>query len=203
MRRVAGKGGLDVVKYIFAFALLAGAAATPAFAQADPEPFTGFRVEAFGGFDTANYNRSGKDQGIVYGAGIGYDFAVGGFRIGVEAEGSDSTTDGCVQLGLDRFCTEAGRDLYAGGRIGFAAGSKLLLYAKGGYTNLRLTRRDHNPLEGPIVLHPKFDGVRFGGGAELAVGASSFVKAEYRYSDYDRRISFDRHQGVVGFGLRF
>jgi len=195
-----------MLRYCLAMILAANGLAAPASAR-DSGPAdqvaTGFRVEAIGGFDTGNYNRDEKDQGVLYGAGIGYDLGVGRLRIGVDAEVSDSTADGCVQLGLDRFCTEAGRDIYAGGRIGFAAGSKLLLYAKGGYTNLRLTRRDHNPLDGPSVLHPKFDGVRFGGGAELAVGANSFVKAEYRYSDYDRRISFDRHQGVVGVGWRF
>lgn len=78
-----------------------------------------------------------------------------------------------------------------------------MLYAKGGYTNLRLKNRHQAPIPPDLVEHRRFDGLRVGGGAEGAIGASAFVKAEYRYSDYERRQSFDRHQGAIGLGLRF
>ena len=45
------------------------------------------------------------------------------------------------------------------------------------------------------------DGVRVGAGAEYAIGPNSYVKAEYRYSNYEG--GFERHQALAGFGFRF
>lgn len=192
-----------MVRYMIASAFLAGAFAAPAFAQDGDAPFAGFRVEAIAGFDSASYNRIDRREGLLYGAGLGYDLDAGRLRFGLEAEGSDSTAKGCGQIDLDRFCAWAGRDLYVGGRVGIVTGSRLMPYAKGGYTNLRIKRRDRAPIGPEIVTHPEFDGLRLGAGAEVAIGANTFVEAEYRYSDYERRQSFDRHQGAIGFGLRF
>jgi len=30
-----------------------------------------------------------------------------------------------------------------------------------------------------------------------------FVKAEYRFSNYERAQGFDKHQWLLGFGIRF
>ena len=37
--------------------------------------------------------------------------------------------------------------------------------------------------------------------SSIALGPNTFVKAEYRYSNYEQ--GFDEHQGVVGLGFRF
>src|SRR3546814_5502574 len=82
--------------------LFAGAAAltSPAFAQDTNSTFTGPRVEGLIGYDHVGAgsdidNDNGRDDqsvdGLLYGLGIGYDIAVGGAVLGVEAELTDST----------------------------------------------------------------------------------------------------------------
>ncbi|KLE35824.1 outer membrane protein [Aurantiacibacter luteus] len=184
----------------FAALLAAGTAmavATPALAQ-DNSTFTGFRVEALGGYDVS---KAGSDvdndlndeddqsiDGFMYGVGVGYDFAFGGVLVGLEGEISDSTAktefnDGDLEdLGLG-VRVDTGRDLYAGARVGFLAGDNALVYVKGGYTNGRynlLAADGTNEIETNLDL----DGFRVGAGAEYALSENMFIKAEYRYSNY-------------------
>lgn len=167
-----------------ALALMA-ATATPAFAQdaTAPETFTGPRVEAIGGYDHASMPGA-KGSGVVYGGAIGFDKQLGHVVIGAEGEVTGSTAD---DSGL-----HAGRDLYAGARIGFTVGDSTLIYGKGGYTNGRVTA-------GGTGVN--FDGVRFGGGVEHDFGRF-YGKVEYRYSRYQSG-NIDRDQVVAGLGYRF
>jgi len=110
-------------------------------------------------------------------------------------------TNKTTTLADPRLCLKSGRDLYAGGRIGTVLGGSTLLYAKAGYTNAqaKLTSDDGT---GQITLDKSnLDGVRVGAGVEHAVGPRSYVKAEYRYSNYEAGVQ--RHQGMAGFGFRF
>jgi outer membrane immunogenic protein len=194
-------------KYLIAGLLAAGIAA-PALAQdagADNGRFTGFRVEGLAGYDRVNAD--GHSDGVTYGAGVGYDFQAGNMVVGIEGEAADSTVDECVSGTVtiaDSLCVKAGRDLYAGGRIGAVVGSNTLLYAKAGYTNARVNSDYEDGTAGTAAdfnLHQNLDGIRAGVGAEFGVGSNAFIKAEYRYSNYEQGI--ERHQGVVGVGLRF
>ena len=47
----------------------------------------------------------------------------------------------------------------------------------------------------------RVDGVRVGAGVEHQLTSRAFVKAEYRYSNYEQGVS--RNQVVAGVGLRF
>lgn len=188
-------------KYLFA-ALLAGTVAAPAMAQ-NAAPFTGPRVEGVIGYDRAAVPGEDSD-GVTYGGGIGYDFQAGNMVAGLEAEITDSTTDQCTQSYLvvgDELCAQVGRDIYAGGRIGSVVGANTLLYAKAGYTNARLQTEYTVPNAPNEEIGDNLDGVRLGVGLEHSVGPNSFIKAEYRYSNYEQ--GFEKHQGVVGFGFRF
>lgn len=176
-------------------ALLLCATAAPAMAQnmTPPSPaFSGAHVEALGGWDRPHTNGT-HDDGFLYGVGAGYDLRRGNIVFGVEGEASDSTT-------RERFGTitvHAARDLYAGGRVGVVAGNNLF-YAKAGYTNARLA------VSGGFtggVARANLDGGRVGVGVEHALGSRAFVKAEYRYSNYEAEAS--RNQVVAGIGLRF
>ena len=208
------------------------AVAAPAFAQ-DNAAFTGPRVEGLAGFDISTVGSSEDDEfdntdesidGFMYGVGVGYDFAIGGAVIGVEAELTDSTakfedsTDfgGTLDYG-------AGRDIYIGARAGVLVSPNALIYAKGGYTNASydiLASDDTTELEADLDL----DGFRIGAGAEYAMSENTFVKLEYRYSNYSEGeldfdgddifdggdddsnrfdVDLDRHQVVLGFGFRF
>lgn len=205
-------------------------AAVPAVAQEVDSTFTGPRVEAIVGYDVTqagssvdNDTTSSDDEsidGLLYGVGAGFDFAAGGVVLGVEGEYTDST----AKTGFDRGDFEgfglgnvkAGRDLYVGGRVGFIAAPKTLIYAKAGYTNARF---DVLSSDGTTETRTDIDtdGWRLGAGVEQAVGENSFAKLEYRYSKYGEGevdfvngpdsgrfdLDLDRHQVVASVGLRF
>jgi outer membrane immunogenic protein len=184
-----------MIRHLIAAPLLLGAIASPALA-ADPEPFSGPRVEAIGGYD----------EGFVYGVAAGYDLRSGGIVIGLDAEATDSTAKECVS-GLavpgDRLCALAGRDLFVGGRIGVPVGARVLIYAKGGYSNARQTVRYVDPATSAnsFDVSADLDGVRAAGGIELGLGKRVFVKGEYRYTNYEA--GNEKHDAVVGLGIRF
>ena len=190
--------------FAYPLLLLAGvaAAASPAFAQADA-PFTGARVEGLVGWDHPVSN-PGHDDAVTYGVAAGYDMQMGGALVGIEAEAMDSDAKSCggaETVANPRVCLKAGRDLYAGGRVGTVIGSSTLLYAKAGYTNARAQVNSDNGVEDVRLAKTNLDGIRVGAGAEYAVGPNSFVKAEYRYSNYEAGL--ERHQVLGGFGFRF
>jgi len=195
--------------------LAATAASTPALAQARA-PFTGARVEALVGYDRLNPGNDGGDKagGVLYGVGAGYDFQAGRAVLGVESEVSDSTTRTAGQDVLatgDRVALRTGRDIYAGARLGFLPSPTTMIYAKGGYTNARFKVGYTAPATTGTDFGFTTDGYRLGAGVEHAITPNTFVKAEYRYSNYSRAnfdgsklaIDTDRHQGVVGIGVRF
>jgi outer membrane immunogenic protein len=191
-----------IMRRLVSTALLAFAAATPAFAQ-DSAPFTGPRVEGVVGWDRVQAGGS-HDDGVQYGIGAGYDFAAGGTILGVEAEASDSNVRECAgskTLADPRLCLKAGRDLYVGGRVGKVIGGKTLLYAKAGYTNARAKLTQDDGTDQVTLGNSNLDGIRVGAGAEYAVGSNAYVKAEYRYSNYENGVS--RNQVLGGFGVRF
>lgn len=215
---------------LLAAATSLSAIAAPALAQ-DDTPFTGPRVEALVGYDVAkagssvdddgNDNNDQSMEGITYGAGIGYDFNAGGVVLGLEGEylnsGADADFEDGDFEGFGLGNVKANRDLYLGARVGVPVQPDLLLYAKGGYTNAKFdVRSDDGTTEFEQDIDT--DGWRAGAGLEYATSDNMFVKAEYRYSNYGKAeidfdgdlpdserfdIDTDRHQFVVGVGLRF
>ena len=182
-----------MIRQMFAAPLLLGAIAAPAMA-AEPQPFSGPRVEAIGGYD----------EGFVYGVAAGYDMRSGGIVLGLDAEATDSTAKDCLDSAFvpgDRLCALANRDLFVGGRIGVPVGSKALIYAKGGYSNYRQTLRYIDPAANTTDTSANLDGIRAAGGIELGLGKRVFVKGEYRYTNYEA--GAEKHDGVVGLGIRF
>jgi outer membrane immunogenic protein len=189
-------------KYIIA-AALAGTVAAPAFAQAvGGTPFTGPRIEGIVGYDSAD-PLGPRENGVVYGAALGFDVQAGAAVVGISTELTDSTTSGCATaIGTTtNFCSDIGRDLSVTGRVGGLVTPNTLIYATGGYTNLRVATDQTTGGATALSTRENLDGYRIGAGAEIAVGPNSFVKTEYRYSDY--RGGLDRHQVVAGFGFRF
>ena len=175
--------------------------AAPASAQ-QSAPFTGARVEGIVGWD--RIQGSGRNDDVMYGIAGGYDMQMGSALVGIEGEAADSNNKSCVGAGTalnSRLCAKAARDLYIGGRVGTVVGGRTLLYAKAGYTNARFKLTDDDGSSQITLDRSNLDGIRLGAGAEYAVGPNSFVKAEYRYSNYEQ--GFSRNQVVAGFGFRF
>lgn len=195
-------------------ALSACAISAPAYAQ-DDASLGGAKVGVVAGYDSVKLSDPGSSVskgGFAYGLTAGYDFDLGNAVVGIEAELADSTakktlTD-VIEAG-DEFSIAASRDLYVGARIGFAASSNVLVYAKGGYTNARVKARYLDDTD-RFSQSDTLDGFRLGAGVEL-VGQTNFARLEYRYSDYgtyryddfDSDISAARHQVVVTGGFRF
>jgi outer membrane immunogenic protein len=182
-------------KYLIAaLAVSTAAIAAPAMAQDTDQTFSGAHVEALGGWDRVQ-GQEHRDNGALYGVGAGYDVRSGNAVFGIEGEASDSTQ----KKHLGDVTEKASRDLYVGGRVGYVVGGNNLLYAKAGYTNARFTV--DGTQTGLTLAQGNLDGVRAGAGIEHQLGSHTFVKAEYRYSNYEQGVS--RNQLVAGFGVRF
>lgn len=174
--------------YLIASALSAMAVSTPALAQ-DGSNFGGLYTGLFVGSDhvtvddgTGEYS----EDGVSFGALIGYDFDLGSEVVGVEAEfGEASTKDAVSNLVFwgDRATLSANRDLFLGVRAGYKVTPDLLVYAKGGYTNVRATLHYDDNAGFSFKESDSTDGYRIGGGVEYAMGRLR-VRGEYRYSDY-------------------
>ena len=209
---------------------VAGSAmATPALAQDETNhTFTGPRVEATLGYDhvgagSSVSNNNGRDDqkidGLLYGGGIGYDLALGGLVVGAEGEVTGSTARSSTSpytsdFGFGRV--RQGRDLYAGGRVGYIVTPTTMIYAKGGYTNSHLRVLAGDTTQSTDTRF-NLDGYRVGAGVEHALSPHSYAKIEYRYSNYGRgavdyatggssgkfNVDTDRHQIAASYGFRF
>lgn len=218
-------------KIIASLAAASAIAAVPAMAQGTAEPFKGFHVEGLAGYDVTKAGSSVDDDatvdndesidGVVFGVGAGYDFKMGNLVVGPEAEVTWSTAktsfeDGDFE-GFGIGNVKANRDLYVGGRVGYAFTPRTMVYAKGGYTNAKFDVRNG---DGTVVTSDDIDadGWRVGAGVEQAVSDNIFAKVEYRYSNYEKGeldftgdipdgqrfdLDLDRHQVVAGVGMRF
>lgn len=161
-------------------AALALTAATPAMAQ-DNAAFTGAKVEATVGYNDINNSFDAND--VVYGGAVGFDVPVGNkFTLGVEANTSNVFEDQ--------------RQIGAAARIGYAFTPTTLGYVKGGYNNYRDVARIGNR-----SFRENLDGAVVGVGIEHKISRVTYLKAEYRYSDFDGQVGDSA--AVVGVGLRF
>ena len=188
----------------FAYVLVAGAALAGLAAPAAAATTSGGRVEAIVGWDHGSVslddfgiNDSVNADGILFGIGAGYDFAVSETAsLGIDLEATESTAD--LEAGdPDDTRISVGRDLYVGGRATFAVSPAANLYVKAGYTNARLKISD----DSGFSASENGDGIRGGVGAQFMIGGNAYVGAEYRYSNYEADIS--RHQVVGNIGFRF
>jgi len=190
--------------------------ATPAMAQDESSGFKGgARIEARAGVDDVVLKDSGASDskvGFVYGTELGYDYATkSGFVIGAYAGIEGATTKDCAALSSTQsFCLKAGRNITVGVRAGgVVAGG--LLYAKGGYTNGRVTASvvDTAVSANNVSASDNADGWHLGAGYEMNISAHTYAKIEYVYTHYSVEnslgtgTSLQRHQGLVGFGYRF
>ncbi|MBL0925763.1 MAG: porin family protein, partial [Sphingomonadaceae bacterium] len=159
-------------------------------------------------FASGSGEDDGSADGIAYGFALGYDFNLDSIVLGIEAEITDSsvsatTTD--VLEDVDAFALAAGRDIYAGLRIGVKVSDKAMVFAKGGYTNQRFTLA-YTTDDEVEKTGGNSDGWRLGAGIEFDLG-QPFARIEYRYSDYgafaDADFDSSRHQAMMTAGLRF
>jgi len=171
-----------------------------------------------------------SDEGSdpTFGVELGYDFQLGSsFVLGAYAGADLSDTAMCAELIEDDFgCTELERTFTVGARAGLALGETSLVYVKGGYSNGKfetsydadVTDNDDDEPGAIEEFSGTTDGFHVGGGVELGLTESLYAKVEYVYTDFGKRshrledmdddlpgleLGSDRHQAIVGIGLRF
>jgi outer membrane immunogenic protein len=140
------------------------------------------------------------DDGFILGAGAGYDFQMGQFVAGIEAEFTESTLDREYQeQGLRpalpiatpitaTYNIEGGGDIYLGARAGFVVSPTFLLYGKIGYSWHKLAIEGSGTDNGvAFTIDEQIDlgGLRLGAGGEMNFTDSVYGKLEYRYSNYN------------------
>ena len=183
-------------------ALVSTGVAAPAMAQEE-------RIDTYagliGGYDHVRLEAFGTNEskdGFVYGAVLGAqsDIGTNNFVMGLEAEITGATTK--ERVGTESI--KAGRDLSFSLRMGVRPSEGVLVYAKAGYTNARITYEDTDPAS-RIKVSDNLQGIRLGGGVDVGSGPLRW-RAEYRYSNYgdfevggvSTGISAKRHQVVIG-----
>ena len=198
-------------KTLLAAACIAAFTATAPAAAQDERPFNGPWIGANIGYDSFTSGDDGDDtseDGIAYGIALGYDINLGRVVLGIEGEIGDSSVRASVSDALedgDVLKISSGRDIYAGIRLGVPVSDKMVVFAKGGYTNQRF--KAAYTLDGETVLESdNSDGFRVGAGVELDFG-QPFARLEYRYSDYgsfsEAEFETSRHQIMLATGVRF
>lgn len=194
-------------KFLMIGAAFAAFAPAAAMAQ-DAGSWSGVHVDAIAGWDQMKVNDAfgpGADyskDGVVYGGGIGFDADTGSVVFGADAELTGSSVKECETITTTTACLKAGRDIYAGARVGVAVGDArdTLLYFKGGYTNAQFKAEETT---GSVVTSEttEEEGYRLGAGVEHKFASNLSAKVEYRYSDYGDGVN--RNQVVAGIGYRF
>ncbi|MBB4859317.1 outer membrane immunogenic protein [Novosphingobium chloroacetimidivorans] len=136
----------------------------------------------------AGYNQKVSDR-IVLSAEAGFSM---GFDDAV------TRTTGSTLASID---PEYNFDL--GVRAGYLVNDKTLIYARGGYQNLRASVRI-NDATASRYNKDTFDGWSVGGGVERMLTERVSARLEYRYSDLGGSdTKFERHQVLAGVAYHF
>lgn len=148
--------------------LIIGAAcmlvSTPAFAE----------TNAWGGV-SAGLNLDGGGVTIVARGGVDTSIGEGAF-IGFGLGAGESGAKDCLGLA----CAYGGRELSAEARLGAVTKSGWKFYGLGGYSNLSVKIKS-----GALSITSYKDGGITGGlGFESALGDNTFLRTEFRYTDY-------------------
>ena len=196
-------------KIIALAAIAAGMSAAPAMAQSTG----GLYVGALAGYegidvDSADGTASATADSAVYGVTAGYDLGLGNAFVGVEGEysasGGSTEFPGTVAGARDGLETDG--QYYIGARAGVALTPGIAAYGKVGYTSLDTkaftTAGTLDELDGNA------DGIRFGGGLQVALPGPLEARVEYRRSRYKdaNDAAFGTattDQVVAGLGVRF
>jgi outer membrane immunogenic protein len=206
-----------------AAALVATALTAPTAASAQ----SGFRADIHAGLDNiSTHQRTDvgvngattreKDEGVIYGGEIGYDVDLAGFTLGAYAGLDGSSIKECSEVFAEvETCAKSGRNITLGARAGIRAMPRLLIYAKGGYSNgqVKLEYIDHVTPANSFGVSDEMDGWHVDAGVQLDLMKNVYAKLEYVHTNYsDYRIKegtatitggVDRDNVILGIGMRF
>lgn len=152
--------------------LITLAAATAAITPVHANQFGGVYAEVTAGYDDVVNQEDATD--VTYGFAAGINIPAGNVILGLQ---------GSLDNVFDR------RDVAASARLGYALTDNLLPYVKGGYANFR------------DINSRSLDGFRVGAGIQYNIGTNTYIKTQYRYSDFNADVG--KHGALVGVGFRF
>jgi outer membrane immunogenic protein len=182
---------------------------------ASAEPFDGPFVGVQAGWEQADVGTASTPLGdlalgrsndtVTGGLFAGYDYKltpriVAGVEAGINLTDSDdlARTAGGTTVAID---PERSLDLTA--RLGYLATDTTLVYARGGYSNLR-AETVRTTAAGTLSDTGNRDGWLLGAGVERTLSDTISTRLEYRYTDLSEGDGkFDRHQLLVGVAYRF
>ncbi len=208
---------MNMRKLGYLLPLVAGFAATSANAQ---DIGITARIEGRVGYDEVRpdlrvqnsiFNDDFGVHGIMFGAEAGVDARISRVVIGAYVGAETSRTNDCVAnvfstrstTRRDSACVDAGRNLYAGGRVGLAIGDGMLpigqgglIYAKGGISrgkfggSYTVTTAISPQRTGQLFSgNDTVSGYHFGGGFEVDVTRNVYIKGEYVQTRYKNTFS--------------
>ena len=183
-------------------------------AAVEAEPFDGAYVGGQAGWGSRSSELSTfapttdtDRSGIDYGAFAGYNVPIGASVVAgpeVEVGAGGKTLHGSGPADQP-IIVDATWNYALTMRLGLTLGERVLVYGRAGYASERVRYRNEGPTP-PVVGFPTsgsrwLDGLLIGGGAELALGARTTIRAEYRHRDAEQ--GFSAQQLLVGAALSF
>lgn len=144
------------------------------------------------------------------------DAATAGLFFGYNVQPSGGivlSAEGGISFGFDDSVTRSQKDAMAtinpeygfdlGARAGYLVTDNTLVYARGGYENIRTAVRIHD-INGLRRGKDNLDGWSVGGGVERAIASHISARLEYRYSDLGGSgTKWERHQVLAGVAWHF
>ncbi len=194
--------------FVAALALASTAlVAAPAFAEPFQGPYIGVEagvdhdhVGRFRGID-AHHGQTAFAGGVI----AGYDYKltpriVVGAEAGVDFGVHDAVTG---EVAGTPASIDPQRQINVTGRAGYLINPKTLVYARGGYANVRVHTTIGQQAEA-LSRSSDLNGWTLGGGAERALTTNVSARVEYRYTELGQvHGRFDRQQVLVGLAYRF
>ncbi|WP_029012376.1 outer membrane protein [Niveispirillum irakense] len=202
----------------FAYALLAGvalvgAAAAPSLAQSTA--FNGPYVGLYTGYNfsdaetkTTGLSQDLNQDGWSYGGYLGYGQTFDRIYVGAEGEIGGNDLKGSKTLAGRVTSLDANETYGLSVRAGYLVTDNALVYGRVGWQ-----RTNYEINSGSLSRHTDLDGVRFGGGVEVAMTENVVARLEYNYTDYDKlnynvgtanySVQPDGGQLRLGVGYRF
>jgi outer membrane immunogenic protein len=190
------------MKKFYALAAVLAIVPCAAMAQDNDAKLDGVRAEARVGYETPTVSDSTGiykiGSAVSYGGELGFDLKVGKtVQVGPYAAYEFSS----VKLCDSTACIKEDGNLAVGGRIGFAASPKVVIYGKVGYT--RITFSANAPGFG--TGSDSKDGVQGAIGVDVNINRNVYLMIEANYGDYGSygNVNLARRQLAGGVGFRF
>jgi len=181
--------------------------------------WTGFYIGGHVGYgfgrtnwrDAAGLNASSTPNGFLGGGQVGYNYQIGQFVLGVEADGSGSGIKGGTTVMGAAINNNVDWTSTVTGRAGMAF-DRWLVYGKGGvaFAGDRFSTNRYTPVTKEVT--DTRVGWTVGGGVEYAFAPAWSAKLEYNYMDFGTRaVSFapgtstniDEQVHAVKFGINY